>query len=636
MNGGPEMRWLPAPPEDWRARARALSRMRGDAEAWTQAVALASHRASFQLTNMLATIVGDIFDAPPESLPAPPERLAVLSSATTTHLLPALKIAAMRRGLWLDTYENVYGLYRQELLDRNSALHAFAPTSVLFALDADHVAAGASECRSREEAAARVESFVAGLVDLWRLARDRFGCKLLQQAILPRAPLLLGSNEHRHPASAAAFIAAVNHRLREACDTHGVDLLGIDARVALDGLAAWHSPAFWLKAKQEIALPAAPMYGELVARLLAARLGRSAKACVLDLDNTLWGGVIGDDGPDGVVIGQGSAQGEAFLAMQKYALDLRRRGIILAVCSKNDEAVARSAFEKNPEMALKLSDFGCFIANWDDKASNLREIARRLNIGVDALVFVDDNPFERELVRRELPMVAVPELPPEPELYVSCLADSGYFEGVALTSEDFARASFYDPARRPPDAGVSATDLAAYLASLDMRLVFGPVDESNLERTVQLINKTNQFNLTTRRYSEPELRAIMAEPSCRCLQFRLLDRFGDNGLISVVILRASAEPGALEIDVWLMSCRVLGRQVEEAVLNVIVDHAREAGALRLVGVYRRTSKNAMVARHYEKLGFAPLSESADETRSALDLESAAPRETFIRICEAQT
>jgi FkbH-like protein len=636
MSGaGPEMLWLPPPPEDWRARARALSRRRGDPGAWAEAVALAGHRLNFQLTNMLAAIIGDVFDAPPTaSLTAAPERLAILSSSTTTHLLPALKVAAMRRGLWLDAYENVYGLYRQELLDRASALHAFAPTSVLFALDADHVAAGASESRSREEAAERVERFVADLAELWRLARERFGCKLLQQAVLPRAPLLLGSNEHRHPASAAAFIAAVDHRLREACDAHGVDLVALDARAARDGLAAWHSPTFWLKAKQEIALPAAPMYGELVARLLAARLGRSAKACVLDLDNTLWGGVIGDDGPEGIAIGQGSAQGEAFLALQNYALDLRRRGIILAVCSKNDESVARSAFEKNPEMALKLSDFGCFIANWDDKPSNLREIARRLNIGVDALVFVDDNPFERALVRRELPMVAVPELPPEPELYVSCLADSGCFEGAGLTREDFSRADSYSAERRPPDAA-SATDLAAYLSSLDMRLVFGPVDESNLERTVQLINKTNQFNLTTRRYAEAELRAILAEPSSLCLQFRLLDRFGDNGLVSVVILRGAA-PGTLEIDSWLMSCRVLGRQVEEAALNVIVDRARRAGARRLVGVYRRTSRNAMVARHYERLGFAPLAESADETRSALDLEGAAPRETYIRTCETGT
>lgn len=635
MSGGAELHWLASPADDWRARARELARLRGLPEAWTEAVALADHRLNFQLTNMLATIVRDLFPTPPTaSLSSAPERLAVLSSSTTTHLLPSLRVAAMRRGLWLDLYENAYGLYRQELLDRDSALHAFAPTSVLFALDADHVSAGARDCRSREEAAARVESFIGGLVDLWRLARERFGCKILQQAIVPRAPSLLGSNEHRHPASAAAFIAAVNQRLREACDAHGADLVAVDARIATDGLGAWHNPAFWFKAKQEIALPAAPMYGELIARLVAARQGRVAKACVLDLDNTLWGGVIGDDGAEGIVVGQGSAQGEAFLAMQKYALDLRRRGIILAVCSKNDEAVARSAFETNPEMALKLSDFGCFIANWDDKATNLREIARRLNIGVDALVFVDDNPFERALVRRELPMVAVPELPTEPELYVACLADSGYFEGVALTSEDFARASYYEPSRRAPVDG-SATDLAAYLHSLDMRLVVGAVDESNIERTVQLVNKTNQFNLTTRRYAEPELRAIMAEPSSHCLQFRLVDRFGDNGLICVAILRATDDAAALTIDSWLMSCRVLGRQVEEAVLNVIAERARQFGARRLVGIYRPTSKNSMVERHYDKLGFTRIAESEDETRSALDLETFSPRVTAIRIDEAQ-
>ncbi|MBY6241822.1 HAD family hydrolase [Methylosinus sp. Sm6] len=637
MSGGAELYWLASPADDWRARVRDLARMRGDAAALSLASALADHRLNFQLTNMLASAVGDVFPAAPvEALATTPERLALLSSSTTTHLLPAIKMAALRRGLWLDLYENSYGLYRQELVDRASPLHGFAPTSVLFALDADHVAASVGACRSREQAAEHLARFLHDLAELWRLARERFGCTLMQQAIVPRAPALIGSNEHRHPGSAAAFIAAANHRLREACDAHGVDLVGVDARIVIDGLAAWHSRAYWLKAKQEITLTAAPMYGELVARLIAARRGRVAKCCVLDLDNTLWGGVVGDDGASGVVVGQGSARGEAFVAVQKYAQELRRRGVILAVCSKNDEAVARSPFETNPEMVLKLADFGCFTANWNDKATNLREIARVLNIGLDALVFVDDNPFERALVRRELPMVAVPELPAEPENYVACLADSGYFESVALTDEDFARASHYDPARRPPADGASATDLAAYLESLDMRLVWGEVDEASLPRVVQLINKTNQFNLTTRRYGEPELRAIMAEPSSLVLQFRLLDRFGDNGLVSVIILRAGSE-GAMQsdriqIDTWLMSCRVLGRRVEEAALNVVVEQAKRAGAREIIGVFLRTARNAMVERHYERLGFALLGESEAESTSALALGAFSPRATAIRIC----
>jgi FkbH-like protein len=349
---------------------------------------------------------------------------------------------------------------------------------------------------------------------------------------------------------------------------------------------------------------------------------------VLDLDNTLWGGVVGDDGPDGIVIGQGTALGEAFLAMQTYALDLRRRGIILAVCSKNDEHVARNAFAANAEMVLKESSFGCFVANWDDKAANIRAIAERLNIGLDSLVFVDDNPFERELVRRELPMVAVPELPVDPADVPACLADAGYFEGVALTDEDFARADYYGAGRPPADAAASATGMASYLAGLEMNLVWGVVDQASLARTVQLINKTNQFNLTAKRYTDAEFRLLMADPSAVCIQARLVDRFGDNGIIAIVIGRMD-DGEVLELDTWLMSCRVLGRRVEEATLNIVADAARGMGARQLRGLYRPTAKNGMVAKHYEKLGFRTVIESADGTTSLLDLEMFTPRETCI-------
>jgi FkbH-like protein len=318
--------------------------------------------------------------------------------------------------------------------------------------------------------------------------------------------------------------------------------------------------------------------------------------------------------------------------MQTYALALRRRGIILAVCSKNDDAVARRAFATNPDMVLKESHFGCFMANWDDKATNIRAIARDLNIGLDTLVFVDDNPFERELVRRELPMISVPELPVDPAAVPTCLADAGYFEGVALTEEDLARADYYGPGRRPINVDASATDLAGYLEGLEMNLVWGAVDAVSFARTVQLVNKTNQFNLTTKRYSEAEFRALMAEPSNICLQLRLIDRFGDNGIIAVVIGRMT-EGLVLELDTWLMSCRVLGRQVEEATLNVIAEVARRMGARKLRGVYRPTQKNGMVSRHYDRLGFSVVTEDESKTASLLDLETFAPRATFIRTSE---
>ncbi len=274
------------------------------------------------------------------------------------------------------------------------------------------------------------------LTSLWARARAAHGCTLIQQTLLPAALPLMGGNEHRMPGSLAARTLRLNAALRQAAAEEGVDLLALDDAVLRHGLDAWHDPALWLRARQAVTPAAGPLYGDLVARLVGARLGRSAKVLVLDLDDTLWGGTIGEDGLSGIVVGQGSAAGESFLALQAYARDLARRGILLAICSKNDPETARRPFLDHPDMLLRLADFAAFVANWDDKATNLRRIAQDLRLGLDAMVFVDDNPFERALVREHLPMVAVPEVPDEPALVARCLADAGYFEAVALTDED--------------------------------------------------------------------------------------------------------------------------------------------------------------------------------------------------------
>jgi FkbH-like protein len=250
------------------------------------------------------------------------------------------------------------------------------------------------------------------------------------------------------------------------------------------------------------------MYGDLVGRLIAAMRGRSRKCLVLDLDNTLWGGVIGDDGIEGIHLGQGTALGEAYSAFQRYVVRLADRGVILAVCSKNDEATARRAFE-HPEMVLRWGQIGCFVANWRDKVSNLRSIAQQLNIGIDALVFADDNPFERDLVRRTLPEVAVPELPEDPALYAHTIADAGYFEALAITDEDRRRGRQYQANRLREELRSGSTDLDGYLRELDMELIARPFDVMGIPRIHQLINKTNQFNLTARRYTEAELRGML-------------------------------------------------------------------------------------------------------------------------------
>jgi FkbH-like protein len=630
--------WLPEC-EDWRARLRALAAggtgpAAAPAALWAEAVALANARFDFVRTNALDQIVARRFgEAPPPGLATKPVRLALLGSGTMAHLHAAIRVAGLRRGLWITLYENDYGQYWQELSDPGSALHAFRPNAVLFALDPHHLTAGLGAAAGAAEAAGHAAEWHDRLRQCWSLARDAFRCPVMHQTPLPVHPALLGNNEHRLPGSPHDFILRFNRELRALADAEGVDVVALDAQMARDGIRAWHDPALWHRAKQEVSPAAAPMYGELVARLVAARQGRSAKCLVMDLDNTLWGGVVGDDGLEGLVLGQGSALGEAFAAFQDYARELSRRGVILAVCSKNDEANALEPFDRHPEMVLKRQDIASFLANWDDKPANLRAIAEELNIGLDALVLVDDNPFERALVRRELPMVMVPEIGDDPATFAQTLADAGYFEAVAITAEDRARGLQYQENRQRERLKASATDLDSYLRGLEMELIWRPFDKVGLQRTVQLINKTNQFNLTTRRYSEEDVLAVIDDPRAFGLQLRLTDRFGDNGIVAIVIGRME-HAEQLVIDTWLMSCRVLGRQVEPTTLNLVAAAARRLGARRLLGDYIPTAKNGMVKDHYPKLGFAPLEAGADGgTRHALDLPSFVPAETFITVRE---
>jgi FkbH-like protein len=319
--------------------------------------------------------------------------------------------------------------------------------------------------------------------------------------------------------------------------------------------------------------------------------------------------VIGDDGLEGIVIAQGDPTGEAFLSVQRLAIELRSRGIVLAVCSKNDDAVARAGFT-HPEMLLKVDQIAVFQANWNDKATNIKAIAKELALGIDAMVFLDDNPVERGLVRQILPEVAVPELPDDPALYARTLAAAGYFEALTYSAEDRARADFYQDNARRVTLQNQAGDVGAYLTSLDMTITFQPFDAVGRARITQLINKSNQFNLTARRYTEIDVAA--AEADCFTLQIRLADRFGDNGMISCIICR-DAGPATWEIDTWLMSCRVLGRGVEAMVLREIIAAAQAHGITTLIGVYRPTPRNGMVSDHYPKLGFEPDSTAPDGT-----------------------
>jgi FkbH-like protein len=532
-------------------------------------------------------------------------RLAVLTASTIDHLLAPIRVAGLRRGLRIETYAATYRLYRQELLDLGSQLFAFHPDTVLFTLVARDFIGAIPITASSSEADHVITAAIDDLRGLWRLAHENLSALVIQQSFLDVAPPLFGGLDAVVPGAPARLVAKLNAKLADAALEDGVLWLDAAHASSRDGLDAWFDVVRWLQGKLEIAPQAASSYGELVARLIAAARGKSKKCLVLDLDNTLWGGVIGDDGLEGIVLGEGNGVGEAYLALQRYAKSLKDRGILLAVCSKNDIATAEAAFRENPEMLLKRVDFAAFVVNWNDKVENLRAIARQLNIGIDSLVLVDDNPVERAFVRDRLPMVAVPELPPDPANYVRCIAEGGYFESISFTQEDKERASQYSAKSERDDLRLAASDMDTFLRHLDMSVIFGQITSLNVARATQLINKTNQFNTTTIRRTESELRRLASQPGSLLLQFRLVDRFGDNGLVSVMLLKqAEEESGVLDMINWVMSCRVFGRQLEDEAMNILIEAVRDRGVHTLRAAFIPTTKNAVIKDLFGRLGFS--------------------------------
>ncbi|MBL8538584.1 MAG: HAD family hydrolase [Hyphomonadaceae bacterium] len=621
------MKWLPEAGPDFREHLAAALQAASDGERLNRLSQLArtqlSHLQIIQLDSALSKIVtSEGFER---------VKLALLGSATMDHLAPALRIAGLRWGVRFEVYVAPYGQYRQELHHPDGALSRFAPDNIVLQLSAKELVGAIPLASSKIVADDAVATVCRDVSGLWGLARERFGATVIQQSVLDLNASLFGNHDAIVEGAPRRLVSRVNAALQDACAEAGVLWLDIERAAAQDGLDRWFDPLRWLQAKMEISPNAAARFGELVARLVAAQRGKSKKCLVLDLDNTLWGGVIGDDGVDGIKLGEGSGVGEAHLALQRYAKKLSERGVLLAVCSKNDAAIAEAAFRHHPEMALARDDFAAFYANWDDKASNLQAIARDLNIGLDSLVFVDDNPAERARVRGALPTVAVPELPADPAHYVRTLSDGGYFESIALTQEDIDRSSHYAANRARQAVLTASNDMDAFLQQLDMTVAFGPVTPLTLTRVVQLINKTNQFNTNTARRTETEIEALAADPRALTLQLRLRDKFGDNGIVSALTLvPAQGEPEVLEIANWVMSCRVFGRNLEHETLNILVEAALAHGARRLRGAYIPTPKNGVIRDLFSTLGFELAGAHADASIWELALADYTPRQTFIK------
>jgi FkbH-like protein len=616
-----ELQWLPRPPQDFSTLLKAAAssgELRGSVIR-----SLASFALNLNQLVKLAKVVVNAQSQGKALSPLVPFRLAVLSNSTVDMIVPALIASGARHGVVLEIVQPSYDQVAQEALTPDSRVNLSKPDAVLFALDYRALPLKLS-FGDGESASHTVRGVLAYLQSLREGIKANSNAVCIFQTFAPPAERLFGSLDRALPGTMSSLIDAVNRELASCVFRSGDVLLDVAGLAETVGLANWHDHQLWNLGKFSFSDELIPLYGDHVARCVAAIRGKSKKVLVMDLDNTLWGGVIGDDGMEGIKIAQGDALGEAHRAVQSLALDLRQRGIVLAVSSKNTDSVARQPFQKHPEMLLTLEHIAVFQANWNDKATNIQAIAEELSLGLDAMVFLDDNPAERGLVRSLLPEVSVPELPEDAAGYARTLAAAGYFEAVTFAAEDLKRAGYYQDNAKRAILQAQLGGVDAYLASLEMEITFEPFDAIGRSRVVQLINKSNQYNLTTRRYTDPEILDAEKDPDVFTLQVRLADIFGDNGMISVVICRP-AEPGVWEIDTWLMSCRVLGRKVEQMTLREILEHARAAGVAQIRGIYKPTDRNQLVLDHYAKLGFSKVEEDARGlTRWVLSVEGAMP------------
>ncbi|WP_066807577.1 HAD-IIIC family phosphatase [Sphingomonas asaccharolytica] len=619
-----KMPWLTEPPADFRARVKRVADLEnGHGSALAQ---LATHRLNSAQALSFTNVQQNLVKRGISLAPLSPFRLALLSSGTVDAVATALPAAGARHGVALEVVVAEFDQIIQTAFDDSSEIFAKRPDAVL--VHFDHRWLGLDRFEPSADAAReRVDHAIDRVVTVLRALADRTGQIIVSNLAVPPESLF-GGLDASVAGTRKAQIAAFNLLLRVMAPECGALVLDIAAAAEQVGTATWFDPVVWGLYKMPFAAECVPLVADLIARQLGALRGRVRKCLVLDCDNTLWGGVIGDDGLAGINIGPGNAEGESFLAVQQMALEMKRRGVILAICSKNYDEIARGPFLEHPDMALRESDIAVFQANWADKPSNLEAIAASLDIGLDALVFLDDNSAERAQVRAALPMVAVPELPADPAYYPLYLTSAGYFEAVAYSQEDATRADSYLSNARRAEVKQQVRDLGEYLRALEMTLDVRAFDEPGRARIAQLINKSNQFNLTTRRYTEADVRSFERDPAALTLQARLQDKFSDFGMIGVVIARPhDSDPEAYDIDTWLMSCRVLGRRVEEGMLEALVTQVRNAGRRRLYAHYLPTDKNRMVREMFDTLGFELIAEQKNGGRSyRLNLDDIAPRQ----------
>jgi FkbH-like protein len=581
----------------------------------------ASGTASFVTTRL-----DELREKSPAQLALTKFKLAILRSFTVEPLVPLLRAEAFGFGIDLDVHVCDFNTYVQDLLDSQSSLYRFAPNAVALAVRADQAApelwrdfADLSQ-KAAEQAADRV---VRGYEQWVSTFRKYSQAALIIHSLEHPSYPSFGVLDHQSEASQSGLIRQINRELqRIALTQRGVYILDYGELVMRHGSAQWHDERRWLTARLPIAAGHLLDMAREWMRFIVPLSGRTAKVLVVDLDNTLWGGVIGEDGMAGIEVGA-EYPGSAYQSLQRALLDLSRKGILLAACSKNNFDDAMEAIEKHPGMLLRAKHFAAVRINWTDKSQNLREIAEELNVGVDSLAFLDDNPVEREQIRAALPEVTVINLPKDPLEYAAIVRSSPVFERLTLSSEDQRRTEMYAAQRERAGAEQTFQSKEDFFRYLEQEAELEPASELTFGRVAQLTQKTNQFNLTTRRYTEPQIATLAKLEDWHVFSIKVRDRFGDHGLVGVAIAHDQGEQ--CEVDTFLLSCRVIGRTVETALLAYLARSAAQRGRKQLVGWFLPTKKNAPARDFYPQHGFKRLDANGEGSLWTLDLESSSLR-----------
>lgn len=550
-------------------------------------------------------------------------KLAVLGNCATQFFSTSIQGFARLSGINLNVFDADYNQIDAQLLDTKSEVYTFTPDEILIWLATDKLYEEFLDMPlvGRNKFA---EIIIQRLSYYWDLIAKNCNARILQPNFTEIDDKAFGQYSCKVDSSFVFQIRKLNYLLEESMlsknNVYPIDFLAVQIQ---EGQKNFYDSSLYYNAKMTISMDTLPYVAKAVVDVIKAMEGKIKKCIILDLDNTLWGGIVGDDGIGGIEIGE-LGRGHAFLNLQRWLKQLKECGIILAVCSKNNEETAKEPFEKHDEMVLRLSDISVFVANWNDKASNIRVIQESLNIGMDSIVFLDDNPFERNLVRSMIPEIEVPELPEDPALYLGYLQECNYFDTVSFTGESADRTKQYQAEFERKQLQMSFSSIDDYLKSLEMIGEVKPFEPVRYARIAQLTQRSNQFNLRTVRYTEDEIERVANDDHYLTLYYTLRDKFGDHGLVSVVIMEKISDTEVF-VDTWLMSCRVLKRGMEEFIVNGMIRTAQNVGFKKVYSEYIPTPKNAMVKDMYKTMGFTEI----ERNKYELSVDEYQPKKTYI-------